>query len=144
MFDLTKHLVFQEVWTVCRIIKRNLPHKKYVADWRKPSSNQVPCEYKPPRTTTATILEADHLPRHDCYINFGSDPTIHYYNDSDNHSYNNMASNGQSGFLNHSPSVGQEAPSETTTSSSTDFITTEMEQFQNWDQLGHAVEFAMW
>ncbi|EEF48801.1 transcription factor JUNGBRUNNEN 1 [Ricinus communis] len=60
-----------EVWTLCRIFKRNVSHRKYTADWRELST-----KHQPAIDTSSKTCSVDSNSREN-YLSFG-DPAIQY------------------------------------------------------------------
>ncbi|XP_065858962.1 transcription factor JUNGBRUNNEN 1 [Euphorbia lathyris] len=79
-----------EVWTLCRIFKRNVSHRKYTPDWREISNKR---QQQQTVTATATTVNMDTSSNTTCsvdsnitrenYLNFGNPTTmIHQYSDN--------------------------------------------------------------
>ncbi|KAL4280132.1 hypothetical protein GQ457_03G024990 [Hibiscus cannabinus] len=105
-----------EVWTICRIFKRNASQRKYTPDWREIAAN---------RSSTATPsarIQSVGSNIHDNYIAFGSKPDI----------------NGRNQW--HAEQLASSMASSSsfpTCPQSNDFFT-----HANWDELKSVVEFA--
>ncbi|KAF5730825.1 transcription factor JUNGBRUNNEN 1 [Tripterygium wilfordii] len=67
-----------EVWTLCRIFKRNLTHRKYTSDWRELSTKRSPINRSSKTTTTTTCnsssinVESTFSNTRECYLSFGT------------------------------------------------------------------------
>ncbi|XVF79359.1 hypothetical protein PTKIN_Ptkin14bG0215600 [Pterospermum kingtungense] len=123
-----------EVWTICRIFKRNVSHRKYTADWRELAAKR-PSTGTPSSQTCS--VESD---THENYITFSS-PIVQNYNEKP------VVDHVNGRILWHpeqwSSSIAQ--PSSMASSSSfsncpenNDFFT-----HANWDEIKSAVEFAL-
>lgn len=133
----------QEIWTLCRIFKRSVSHRKqYTPDLRQLAAKRASTD----KITKMRSLECDYS-NQEAYINFGTN-FGHYANDH-RPVINNNASNDQRhhhhqvhvGLLN-SPAAQPprlSAPSSDFWNSpaANDFFT-----FENWDELGSVVKFA--
>ncbi|XP_022718086.1 transcription factor JUNGBRUNNEN 1-like [Durio zibethinus] len=120
-----------EVWTICRIFKRNVSHRKYSADWR-----EVPAK-RPSTATPSSQTCSVESNNHENYITFGS-PNVQNY---DQKPFVNPI-NGRSQW--HGEQLSSIAqPSSMASSSSfsncpdNDFFT-----HANWDELKSVVDFA--
>ncbi|XP_050370424.1 transcription factor JUNGBRUNNEN 1 [Argentina anserina] len=84
-----------EIWTLCRIFKRNVSHKKYTPDWRDLSAKQSSSKKCNMITNEDRNQESTNIDG-EAYINFG-DSTICYEEKKPtilNHTkYNNIGSN---------------------------------------------------
>ncbi|XP_071693694.1 transcription factor JUNGBRUNNEN 1-like [Rutidosis leptorrhynchoides] len=136
-----------EVWTLCRIIKRNACHKKTLPDWRESSAKRN-------HTVEKTSKTCSELNSHDhdtkSYISFQA-PIINEKNTlcyQQQHNYDSLTNgmNYPSGITRISTSisgVSDQAPSVSASSSSfSDRDMEEMMKHGDWDDLRSFVEFA--
>lgn len=140
----------QEVWTVCRIFKRNANHKRYSGDWRTLPTKRAPVIE---RRSSKTCSSLESNSNRDGYISFNATPPVLCYPGKTNtgsmvdlthhhvteksvqfHTSNQFASMSQ-----------QQAPS---TASSSDIFGDLHDQvegfaYENWDELRSVVAFSM-
>ncbi|XP_022751599.1 transcription factor JUNGBRUNNEN 1-like [Durio zibethinus] len=123
-----------EVWTICRIFKRNVSHKKYTPNWRELAA-------KRPSTGTPSSQNCSvESNSHENYITFGSQIVQNY----DEKPFVNHMMNGSRSQWHAEQSWSIAQPSSMASSSSfsngreNDFFT-----HANWDELKSVVEFAL-
>lgn len=137
----------QEVWTVCRIFKRNILYKKYTPDWRElPRKQPTAAVVDTSSSKTCSLEYSDQ----ESYINFGApvDVTNYHHNEKKpvvvgHHSTEKNQHQMQLGALGAFSSTSHlQAPS--IASSSGQFSSDVMEHlnYENWDELRSVVEFA--
>ncbi|PKI75372.1 transcription factor JUNGBRUNNEN 1-like [Punica granatum] len=70
-----------EVWTVCRIFKRNACHKRYSGDWRElPAAKQIPAAMDRISNQTCGISsKSNHSYQDQGYISFNVAPSVPCY-----------------------------------------------------------------
>ncbi|KAL4272873.1 hypothetical protein GQ457_13G005280 [Hibiscus cannabinus] len=131
-----------EVWTLCRIFKRNSSLKKFRPDWRQQAAKNA---------SIATLMSSQTCSvesnSHGNYISFGS-PMVeleHYHTDDKSSMHVNHVFNGRSQWqISDKMSAATQIPSSMASSSSfsnypeNDFFTD-----VNWDELKSVVEFAL-
>lgn len=126
-------IILQEVWTLCRIFKRNVSGKKYIPDWKELASGK---RVKPQQSKYQEAV----------YIGFGD-------NESRTNKINVMESkenNEKNVFqLHQTPHQHQPIPMEYTSSTKVDntvphFSNDNMDDtnYVNWDELQSVVDFA--
>lgn len=127
-------LRLQEVWTICRIFKRSVSHRKYTPDWREIASNRTSTATPSPQIICSMGLGSNI---HETYIAFGS-PLVQSCDEKPGFS----GMNGRNQWHAEQLSIAQ--PSSMASSSSfsscpenNDFFTR-----ANWDELKSVVEFA--
>ncbi|KAK7313882.1 hypothetical protein VNO77_39085 [Canavalia gladiata] len=132
-----------EIWTLCRIFKRNVTHRKYTPDLRQLGAKRVSNE----KMTRMTSVEFNS--NREAYINFGTS-LGHYHNDHKPLINSNTIINNDQKH-HHQFHVGQlSSPmaqqSQLTTPSSNFWINTSPNDFftfENWDELGSVVKYAL-
>ncbi|KAK8479165.1 hypothetical protein V6N12_037134 [Hibiscus sabdariffa] len=131
-----------EVWTICRIFKRNSSLKKYRPDWRQLAANKASIATQISSQTCS--MESDS---HGNYISFGSSMVEDYCNNQNPSVHVTHMINGRSQWHNNiaeKMSAVAQIPSSMASSSSfsicpeNDFFTD-----ANWDELKSVVEFAL-
>ncbi|CAJ1958107.1 unnamed protein product [Sphenostylis stenocarpa] len=128
-----------EIWTLCRIFKRNVSQKKHMPDFKHVSAKRHAFHEKSSRMSNVEFDSANQ----ESYINFGGHyhieqkPAINYTNTDQRNQFHVMSQLC-------SP-VAQQQPQLTAPSSNlwtnppgNDFFT-----FDNWDELGSVVKFAV-
>ncbi|XWS10270.1 hypothetical protein CRYUN_Cryun39dG0061200 [Craigia yunnanensis] len=129
-----------EVWTICRIFKRNLSHRRYTPDWReiaaKRNSNT--------NTTSSQTCSVESNNDEENYISFGA-PILQHYDDekqvvdqiNGRSQYWHVAADQLSTIAQPAqpPLI---APSSSFSNPENDFFT-----YANWDELRSVVEFAL-
>ncbi|GAV64117.1 NAM domain-containing protein [Cephalotus follicularis] len=113
-----------EVWTICRIFKRNTSHRKYTPDWRELAAKRQPND-----TSSKTCsMESNNR---EAYIDFGAalhrddkKPTINPIN------------------VEQLSSITQPDPSMASSSSFSNLDGNELFTYANWDELRSVVESA--
>ncbi|XP_022718087.1 transcription factor JUNGBRUNNEN 1-like [Durio zibethinus] len=126
-----------EVWTICRIFKRNVSHRKYTPVWREIAAkrNSITCT-----TSSQTCSLESNNDDHGNYINFGA-PILQHFDDEKQ--VNKI--NGRNQYwqvTDQLSTIAQPAPLIAPSSSSfsnqeNDFLT-----YANWDELRTVVDFA--
>lgn len=123
-----------EVWTICRIFKRSVSHRKYTPDWREIASNRTSTATPSPQIICSMGLGSNI---HETCIAFGS-PLVQSCDEKPGFS----GMNGRNQWHAEQLSIAQ--PSSMASSSSfsscpenNDFFTR-----ANWDELKSVVEFA--
>lgn len=137
------HAMIQEVWTVCRIFKRNANHKRYCEDLStKPS-------FAMDRRSSKTCSSLESNNSHEGYISFNATPSYHgkwNINNMVNHTHYHVneknlqfCASGQLGY------ISQQTPSAASSSNILNNMDDQVEHFtyENWDELGSVVEFPM-
>ncbi|KAL6998957.1 hypothetical protein U1Q18_000124 [Sarracenia purpurea var. burkii] len=122
-----------EVWTLCRIFKRNLSHRKCTPDWREVSAKRNPMD----ASSKTCSVESDS---HESYIDFRSAPAGTRHNEKKNvvnHAgETNQMLRGQFSSASQAPSAG----------SYSNFFSPDVNdqfiKYGDWDELGSVVEFA--
>ncbi|XP_059664563.1 transcription factor JUNGBRUNNEN 1-like [Cornus florida] len=129
-----------EVWTLCRIFKRNVSYRKCIPDWREVSAKRNVAPVSASSKTYNTVESDDHQIR-EGYINFGA-PTIRQ-NEKIKPSVNETNYNRQLVAGGQLSSI-YEAPS---TASSSCFVSTpdvnELIKYGDWDELSSVVDFVV-
>ncbi|KAK4594596.1 hypothetical protein RGQ29_018325 [Quercus rubra] len=144
-----------EIWTLCRIFKRNLSHRKYTPDWRELSTKRHHAG------TSSKACSGESSNNRESYINFGA-PFI-FQNENNNeiktvNHINNESDQLHVGQLSSSiaqpPSssfIAQPPSSSSTTKLPSSFSSfpinpvpeaNEFFAYENWDELRSVVEFA--
>ncbi|GMJ09993.1 hypothetical protein like AT3G12910 [Hibiscus trionum] len=129
-----------EVWTICRIFKRNSSLKKFRPDWRHLGSKKASIATQMSSQTCSVESNS-----HGNYISFGSPMVEDYHNDEKPSMHVNHTINGRSQWqIADRISAVAQIPSSMASSSSfsncpeNDFFTD-----VNWDELKSVVEFAL-
>ncbi|QCD96583.1 transcription factor JUNGBRUNNEN 1-like [Vigna unguiculata] len=128
-----------EIWTLCRIFKRNVSQRKHVPDLKQVSAKRHAFYDKSSRESN---MEFDGGNK-ESYINFGGHyhneqkPAINYTN-SDKRNQFNVVSQLCSTVAQQQPQLTAPAPNLWTNLPGNDFFT-----FDNWDELGSVVKFAV-
>lgn len=140
-------MIVQEVWTLCRILKRNVSYKKCVPDWREVCNNGGAKKIGYP--VEASSKACSTVESNDCqsYISF-MDPGIGQMNEkkpfpcSRMNEMNNLRGSSQLS----STSVVSEQPPPSASYSYANYFTTGMNEMLlkhgDWDELGSVVGFA--
>lgn len=140
-------MIVQEVWTLCRILKRNVSYKKCVPDWREVCNNGGAKKIGNP--VEASSKACSTVESNDCqsYISF-MDPGIGQMNEkkpfpcSRMNEMNNLRGSSQLS----STSVVSEQPPPSASYSYANYFTTGMNEMLlkhgDWDELGSVVGFA--
>ncbi|OMO65730.1 hypothetical protein CCACVL1_21409 [Corchorus capsularis] len=131
---------FEEVWTICRIFKRNVSQRKYTPDWRELAAG------KRPSVATATSQTCSvESNSHENYISFGSTRSIvqnnNYY---DEKPVINNHMNGSSQW--HADQLSTTIAQPSSMASSSSFSNQPENDFfahADWDELKSVVEFAL-
>ncbi|KAG6767134.1 hypothetical protein POTOM_028313 [Populus tomentosa] len=66
-----------EVWTLCRIFKRNVSYRKYTPDWRQLSTK---CQQPPIDTSSKICSPVESNYKQESYVSFGAPLIQHYDN----------------------------------------------------------------
>ncbi|XWS10271.1 hypothetical protein CRYUN_Cryun39dG0061300 [Craigia yunnanensis] len=122
-----------EVWTICRIFKRNVSHRKYTPDWREIAA-------KRPSTGTPSSQTCNgESNSHEKYSTFGS-PIVQNYDEKPNVNHINGRSQWHAEQLSNTaqPSSMASSSSFSNCQENDDFFT-----HANWDELKSVVEFAL-
>lgn len=133
-----------EVWTLCRIFKRNTSYKKCIPDWRdqqsaKRSTNPIDANSK------TCSMDSNHS--HESYIDFRSAPQVIRQN-HDHHQKKNNFVHHHVGHMTNPMAVGQlssitsQTPSVASYSSFFSPDVNEFIKYGDWGELGSVVEFA--
>ncbi|KAK4285704.1 hypothetical protein QN277_002366 [Acacia crassicarpa] len=130
-----------EIWTLCRIFKRNVPPRKHITDWRSSSSSLTKRQYSSVDKNASSTEEIDHTSNYysnnkEAYIDFGGrhnhNHLGHQYDSQLNHHHeqkpavfntisdqrNNNNNNNQFMIMNSSQAAAQQQPQFVTPSSS--------------------------
>lgn len=144
----------QEVWTLCRIFKRNVANRKYTPDWRELATKRT---HHPVDTNHVSIkpYTSQCNNNREAFINFSAPITHHQYhhyfiNDDQKPIINHMMITHANPLHAHqiitplpqqSPSV---IPSCSNTSNQDDSSNDDqLLSYGNWDELRPVVEFAL-
>ena len=68
---------WQEVWTLCRIFKRNVSYRKYTPDWRQLTTK---CQQPPIDTSSKICSPVESIYKQESYVSFGAPLIQHYDN----------------------------------------------------------------
>ncbi|OMO53432.1 No apical meristem (NAM) protein [Corchorus olitorius] len=131
-----------EVWTICRIFKRNVSQRKYTPDWRELAAA------KRPSAATATSQTCSvESNSHENYICFGSSQSLvqnnNYYDEKpvvNNHMYGSCQWHADQ--LSTS-TIAQPNSSMASSSSFSNYPENDFFANANWDELKSVVEFAL-
>jgi len=129
----------QEIWTLCRIFKRNVSQKKHVPDLKQVSAKRHAFYDKSSRTSNVEFASANQ----ESFINFGGHyhneqkPVINYTN-SDKRNQFNVTSQLCSTMAQHQPQLTVPSTNLWSNPPANDFFS-----FDNWDELGSVVKFAV-
>lgn len=128
-----------EIWTLCRIFKRNVSQRKHIPDMKYLSAKR---HHSNDMGTRKSTVESNT--NQESYINFGSN-LGNYQNEKSviNYRYSNQRNQFHVSQLN-SPVAQQ--PQLTAPSSNfwtNPAVTNEFFTFENWDELGSVVKFAI-
>nr|AFK39463.1 unknown [Lotus japonicus] len=133
-----------EIWTLCRIFKRNVSQRKHTPELRLLGAKRQ-CVHD--KSSRSMMSSAEFNTNQETYINFGA--SLGYYQDGQkptisNYSSSDQRNNFHGGQL-RSPTVVQQAQVNAASSNfwmnlamSTDHFFTS----DNWDELGSVVKFA--
>ncbi|KAL7248871.1 hypothetical protein ACSBR1_011119 [Camellia fascicularis] len=133
-----------EVWTLCRIFKRNVSYRKCIPDWRELSAKRNPASSK---ACSTTVDESDST---EDYISFGGAPQGIRQNEkkqfiNDHVDETNLMVVDQLSYV--SQSQVQAQASSTTTASYSSFLSPDAAnnfvKYEDWDELRSVVEFAV-
>ncbi|XVF18300.1 hypothetical protein REPUB_Repub11eG0009400 [Reevesia pubescens] len=127
-----------EVWTICRIFKRNVSHRKYTQDWREIASkgNSII------NTTSSQTCSVESNNDDENYISFGAPNILQHYADekqvvnqiNERSQYWHVADELMSTIA----QPDAQPPSSSFSNPENDFFT-----YANWDELRSVVEFAL-
>lgn len=133
------HCILQEVWTLCRILKRSTSHNKNLPEWRELTTKRNPVVDKSSKTCSGD--SNDHEMK--SYISF--QPPIIQLNHEKNPLYHQQQQNHLTNGINHNhliTAASDQAPSATASSSSfSDLDMDEIIKHGDWDDLRSVVEF---
>lgn len=127
----------QEVWTLCRILKRNVTYKSYIPDWRELSSKRNPDDDESSKTCCS--VEINESPEN--YVSSGAPR-------NQRNEMQQLVNHVVGDQTNQMISVGQLSSiiSQSTPSSSSSLFgprpVNEFTKYGGWDELTPAVEFA--
>ena len=126
-------LGLQEVWTICRIFKRNVSHRKYTPDWREIAATRP--STGTPNSQTCSVESNSH----ENYINFGS-PIVQNYDEKPtvNHINGRKQWHAEQWSSIAQPSQMASSSSFSNCPENNDFFT-----HANWDELKSVAEFAL-
>ncbi|CAL5335393.1 unnamed protein product [Camellia sinensis] len=133
-----------EVWTLCRIFKRNVSYRKCIPDWRELSAKRNPASSK---ACSTTVDESDS---NEDFISFGGAPQGIRQNEkkqfiNDHVDETNLMVVDQLSYV--SQSQVQAQASSTTTASYSSFLSPDAAnnfvKYEDWDELRSVVEFAV-
>ncbi|KAE8683721.1 putative NAC domain-containing protein 94 [Hibiscus syriacus] len=133
-----------EVWTICRIFKRNLSGKKHRPDWR-----QLAAKKASPATQISSQTCSMESNIHRNYISFGSPMVGDYGNEEKPWVHVNHMTNGRSKWQWHdniADKMSAVAQITTSMASSSSFSNCPENNFftdAHWDELKSVVEFAL-
>ncbi|KAJ0980411.1 hypothetical protein J5N97_008666 [Dioscorea zingiberensis] len=125
-----------EIWTICRIFKRNTTYKRYPQDWKAASSKQMASD----ASSKTSSFESDTGEEFKCfgisYVNQGHEHKI-----STNHF--DERSHFYAGQWNQIAAAAHQAPLTTTLHSSTSNLNPNDQLIKDptWDELGRMTEF---
>ncbi len=122
----------QEVWTLCRIFKRNVSHRKYTPDWREISNKRQPVAID----ISSKTCSVDSNSREN-YLSFGA-PHIQY---SDKKPVINHVNERKQLHADQLSSITQ-PPSMASSSNISSPYENEVFAYGDWDELRSVVEFA--
>nr|ALC79070.1 NAC transcription factors 93 [Manihot esculenta] len=123
-----------EVWTLCRIFKRNVSHRKYTSDWRELSNKRQPAAID----TSSKTCSVDSNSREN-YLSFGA-PHIQY---SDKKPVLNHVNERKQLHAEQLSSITKPASSMATSSNIQSPYWNEAFTYGDWDELRSVVEFAL-
>ncbi|XVE52896.1 hypothetical protein DITRI_Ditri02bG0161000 [Diplodiscus trichospermus] len=123
-----------EVWTICRIFKRNVSHRKYTQDWRELAAKRPSTAGKPSSQTFCGVESRSQ----EKYISFGS-PTVQNYDEKPWVNHINGRSQWHAEHLSFiaQPSSMASSSSFSNCPENDDFFT-----HANWDEIKSVVELA--
>ncbi|XVE52895.1 hypothetical protein DITRI_Ditri02bG0160800 [Diplodiscus trichospermus] len=127
-----------EVWTICRVFKRNMSHRKYTPEWREIAAKRNSISNKIRSQACSTV---DSNTDEENYISFGA-PVLQEYDDEKKVV---DQTNGRCQYwhvaVDQLSTVAQPplvSPSSSFSNPEHDFFT-----YASWDELGSVVEFAL-
>ncbi|KAK7401653.1 hypothetical protein VNO78_13299 [Psophocarpus tetragonolobus] len=127
-----------EIWTLCRIFKRNVTHRKHTPDLKQLSAKRHSIHDKNSRTNNVDF----HSNNQEAYINFGD----HYQNDQKPViNYTNSDERNQFHVNQLYTPVAQQPQLITAPPSNlwSNQVGNDFFSFDNWDELGSVVKFAV-
>lgn len=128
----------QEVWTLCRIFKRDVSNKKYGSEWRK---NEISKRSTPTHDSSSITCSSESNSGHK-YLSFGA-PFATMGNDGKPFSDSIEEKNMQFLARQHSLSSTGQVPYLSSCSSFSNPKEEEIFKEGNWDELMPMVEFAV-
>ncbi|KAI3408729.1 NAC domain-containing protein [Psidium guajava] len=133
-----------EVWTVCRILKRNVSYKKYTPDWRELPSKQPTATVVDPSSSKTFSMECTDREN---YINFGAPVNVTDYHHNEKKpivlGHRSPEKNQHQMQLGAFSSTSHlQAPSVASSSSQYSSDVMDHLNYENWDELRSVVEFA--
>lgn len=121
----------QEVWTLCRIFKRNVSYRKYAPDWRELSAKRQPPTDKNSKTCSVDSNRVEN------YVSFGA-PLIQL---DDKRLVANHGIERKQFHVDQSSSIAQ-PPSMASSSNISSQYENELLTYGDWDELRSVVECA--
>jgi len=120
----------QEIWTLCRILKRNVSQRKQITEMKQVANKRQAIH----ETSTGINNNMEFNTNQETYINFGANHEQHHINeDKPVNNYTSSEQSNQFHANNVTPSpniwIKQDA--------------NELLSFDNWDELGSVVRFAV-
>ncbi|KDP25107.1 hypothetical protein JCGZ_22642 [Jatropha curcas] len=128
-----------EVWTLCRIFKRNVSHRKYTPDWRELSNKRQAANDTSSKTCSANSNSREN------YLSFGAPDIIQYsekkpvFNERKQFHVDQVSSIPH---FHHQQQHYHQPPSMASSSTVSSSYENELFTYGDWDELRSVVEFA--
>lgn len=129
-----------EIWTLCRIFKRNVSQRKNMADVKPLATKRQTIHEKSSRMNSSMEFNTNQ----ETYINFGTSQEHHHNEDKPVNNYTSSDQRNQFHVDQLSSSVEHQPQQINVTQSSNFWIkqaANELLSFDNWDELGSVVNF---
>ncbi|KAL5543794.1 hypothetical protein UlMin_007578 [Ulmus minor] len=143
----TSDLQEAEIWTLCRIFKRNISHRNYTPDWRELSTKrQQITDTSPKKYSSVDQSNISNLNREANYIDFSA--PIVYLDHQERKPVINHLINGNTNYNQLSSMAAQYPHSSMDSLSSFSSYPNEVDDpffanIANWDELSAVVEFGL-
>ncbi|KAK7243887.1 hypothetical protein RIF29_38700 [Crotalaria pallida] len=133
-----------EIWTLCRIFKRNVSQKKHMPDMRHSASNKRHCNIN--MNTRKSSVESNDT-NQEPYINFGASLGHYHHKNEQKQNVINYTCSGPRNQFHASQLSSPIAQQPHITSPSSNFwvnqaLSNDFFTFENWDELGSVVKYA--
>ncbi|XP_058765702.1 transcription factor JUNGBRUNNEN 1-like [Vicia villosa] len=132
-----------EIWTLCRVFKRNVSQRKQQIHEMKPLGNKPQAIYEKSSRMSSNM---EFMLNQQTYINFGSSHEVHHNQDIPVNNYANNGQRNQFYVSELTPSVPEQPAQQILIPSSNFWIqeaADELLSYDNWDELGSVVKFAV-